>query len=110
METENKFNQLCVWQGTVLGDSSIEDFIDFFKEKLNTRVKFCEEVTTNGSVERNEEGGRNDILFYIHDDDIPNFALKRFEFCIRWWEDVVYYNDGAYLYDQEILDKYSVKW
>jgi len=110
IETENKFNQLCVWQGTVLGDSSIEDFINFFKEKLNARVKFCEEVKTNGSIERNEEGGRNDILFYIHDDNIPNFALNRFEYGIRWWEDVVSYNDNSYLYSQEILDKYEVKW
>jgi len=111
VETENnKFNQLCVWQGTILGDSTVEDFEQFFKENFNTRVKFCEEVITNGSVERNEEGGRNDILFYVHDDDIPHFALKRLAIGIRWWEDVVSYNDNSYLYSQEVLDKYAVKW
>lgn len=107
---DNKFNQLCVWQGTVLGDSTVKDFTNFFKEKFNTRIQFCEEVITNGSVERNEKGGRHDILFYIHDDDISHFALSRFEIGIRWWEDVVFYNDGSYLYDQEVLDKYSIRW
>jgi hypothetical protein len=29
---------------------------------------------------------------------------------IRWWEDVVSYNDNSHLYSKEILDKYSVKW
>ena len=110
MESENKFNQLCVWQGTVLGDSSVEDFTNFFKENFNARVKFCEEVKTNGSVERNEEGGRNDIFFYIHDDDMGHFALKRLALGIRWWEDVVSYNDGAYLYSQDVLDGYPIKW
>jgi len=101
IRNESKFNQLCVWQGTVLGDSTIEDFTDFFKEKLNARVKFCEEVKTNGRVERNEEGGRNDI---------PHFALERFAYGISWWEDVVSYNDNSYLYSQDILDRYKVKW
>jgi len=110
METENKFNQLCVLQGTILGENSIQDFEQFFIDNFNARVKFCEEVKTNGSIERNEEGGRNDILFYVHDDDIPNFALNRFAYGIRWWEDVVSYNDNSYLYSQEVLDKYEVKW
>jgi len=110
MELENKFNKLCVWQGTVLGDNSIKKFVQFFIDNFNARVKFCEEVKTNGSVERNEEGGRNDILFYIHDDDMSHFALKRLAYGIRWWEDVVSYNDNSYLYEQEILDKYALKW
>jgi len=106
----NKFNQLCVWSGTTLGESTIEDFEKFFIDNLNARIKFCEVVITNGSVERNEEGGRSDILFYVHDNDVMGFAVKRFEYGIRWWEDVVSYNDGAYLYSQGILDKYPVKW
>lgn len=110
MEAENKFNQLCIWQGTVLGDTPIEEFEQFFKNKFNARVKFCEEVITNGNAFLGEEGGRNDVLFYIHDDDISHFALRRFEIGIRWWEDVVSYNNGSYLYDQEVLDKYAVKW
>lgn len=104
------FKQLCVWPGTILGDSTVEEFVNFFKEHYNVRIKFAEEVITNGSIERNEKGGRNDILFYIHDEDIDKFAVKRLAVGIRWWEDVVSYNNEAYLYNQEILDKYPVKW
>lgn len=105
----NQFNQLCVWPGTMMGDSTAKDFENFFAEQ-GFRVMFCEEVVTNGSAERNEEGGRHDVLFYIHDEDIRKFALPRLSMGIRWWEDVVYYNDGAYLYSEEILKKYPVTW
>lgn len=108
---DNKFNQLCVWEGVTLGNDTIDNFEKFFLNNLNTKIKYCETVITKGSFERNEEGGRSDILFYVHDDDIQMFALKRFNYeGIRWWEDVVSYNDGAYKYDREILDKYPVRW
>lgn len=81
---EDKFNQLCVWQGCFLGDNSIKEFEDFMKKELNVRIKFCEEMITNGSIERNEEGGRHDLLFYIHDDDIRYFTVARLSYGIRW--------------------------
>jgi len=108
--SDNQFNQLCVWPGTVLGNSTIEDLTNFFKNEFDVRIKFAEEVITNGNIERNEEGRRNDLFFYIHNEDIEKFAVKRLEVGIRWWEDVVKYNDDAYLYSQEILDKYPVNW
>lgn len=107
---ESSFNQLCVWPGTVMGDSSAEDFEQFFASEMGVRVKFEREVITNGSVERNEPGGRHDVLFYVHDDDIPKFAVPRLGMGIRWWEDVVVYNDGAYPYAPEILQQYPPRW
>lgn len=106
-----KFNQLCIWPATMLGDSTAEEFEKFFSDEFNgVRVKFAEEVITNGSLERNEEGGRHDLLFFVHDDDIAKFAVPRLQFGIRWWEDVVKYNDCFYLYSEEILNKYPVTW
>lgn len=107
---ENQFTQLCVWPGCVMGDNTPEDFEKYLLEEMDVRVKFAEEVTTNGSVERHEEGGRKDLLFFIHADDISKFAGRRLMMGIRWWEDVVSYNDGAYLYSEEILNKYPVTW
>jgi len=106
----NKYSQLCVWPGTVLGNNTVEDFINFFKNEFDVRIKFAEEVITNGSIERNEEGGRHDLFFFVHNEDVGKFAVKRLSYGIRWWEDVVKYNDNAYLYSQEILDKYPVNW
>ena len=106
---DKNYKQLCVLQGCIFGDDTKEDFEKHFLD-LGFRVKFAEQVITNGSVERNEEGGRSDILFYIHNDDIEKFAIPRLSMDIRWWEDVVSYNNNSYLYSEEILEKYPVRW
>jgi len=62
--SDNKFNQLCVWPGTVLGDSTVEDFTNFFKNEFDVRIKFAEEVITNVSIERNEEGLKQLTITY----------------------------------------------
>ncbi len=106
----NEFTQLCVWPATMLGEYTAKEFEDFMKEQFGVRVKFEIETVTNGSVERNEEGGRHDLLFYVHSEDIGKFAVPRLVAGIRWWEDVIKYNDGAYLYSDEILKKYPATW
>lgn len=107
---KNPFTQLCVWEGTVLDGVSPQEFETEMSKLFNARFKFADEVITKGSESRHEEGGRHDLLFYVHTDDICSFAAKRFQFGIRWWEDVVKYNDGAYRYNDEILKKYPVQW
>lgn len=112
---ENKFNQLCVWPGLVLKDDNHDEFINFFKERMDARIKIADIVLTNPDLDSNGNtiegtGGRSDVLFYVHDDDIQHFALPRLKLGIRWWEDVVKYNNGAYLYPDEILDKYPPTW
>lgn len=109
------YNQLCVWHGTVMGENTVEELEEFFKENFDTRIKFEREVITNPDLDDLGNtvlgtGGRNDLLFYVHDDDIQKFAIPRFQLGVRWWEDVVYYNDGSHLYSKEILDTYPIKW
>lgn len=112
---ENRFNQLAVWQGTTLGDADPKDFVQWFEDELNTRIQWCEAVTTLPDVKNGREvegtGGRSDLLFYVHDEDVTTFAVKRFHLghC-SWWEDVVVTNDNSHLYSQEILDKYKPTW
>jgi len=111
----SKFNQLCVWPGTTLGEDKPQDLVDFFQGELNARIQFEQEVSTNPDLDGNGEfigdtGGRTDLLFYIHDDDVSHFAVPRLKMGIRWWEDVVSYNDNSHLYSNEILEKYKVKW
>ena len=116
-ETKEKFEQLCVWQGVTLPEDQYEDFVKFFANELDTRVKIAEVVETNPDLDDDgepvpETGGRSDILFYVHDEDVTAFALKRLQLngVPRWWEDVVSYNDNSHLYDQEVLERYKVKW
>mgnify|MGYP003134041812 CR=1 FL=1 len=114
-DTKTVFNQLCVWQGVTLPENEYEEFTDFFASDLDTRIKLAEVVLTNPDLDEGEPipetGGRSDILFYVHDEDVATFALKRLQLGgIRWWEDVVSHNDNSHLYDQEVLDRYGVKW
>jgi len=80
---EGKYTQLCVWPATILGDNTPEQFEQFIKEEFNdTRAKFTEEVITNPA--NGEKGGRHDLFFYIHNDDLGKFAVKRLSYGIRW--------------------------
>ncbi len=111
----NNFTQLCVWQGVVLDGFTIQEFENWMLENFNARIKYETEVTTQPDLDNNgnpipDTGGRNDVLFYVHKDDVPHFSTERLKAGIRWWEDVVGYNDNGYLYPQNILDKYPLNW
>tara|TARA_R100000458_G_C8236835_1_gene216953 strand:- start:717 stop:1058 length:342 start_codon:yes stop_codon:yes gene_type:complete len=110
------YTQLAVWEGVVLEDHEVADFTEFMQENLGSRVKFSESVYTLPDMKTGEPvpetGGRSDLFFYVHNDDIPAFAVKRFglgDGCPRWWEDVLGNGHGK-LYPQEILDKYPKTW
>ena len=110
---ESQFNQLCVWPGVVVGDSKKvqEDFVKFFKDELGVTVKYEAEIKTlpdPGDLGM-KTGGRNDLFFYIADDDIMKFAVPRLQMGIRWYEDVLG-NGGGKLYPTEVLEKYEKTW
>ena len=109
---KKEFNQLCVLEGTVVGNSKKvqEDFIKFFKNEMGVDIHFETEVKTlPDNPECTETGGRNDLFFYIADDDISKFAVPRLQMGIRWWEDVLGNGNGK-LYPREILEKYPKTW
>tara|TARA_S200002703_G_scaffold117328_1_gene102941 strand:- start:4099 stop:4461 length:363 start_codon:yes stop_codon:yes gene_type:complete len=106
----SKFNQLCVLQGTIMPDGGAEELEKFFKEEMGVTVKFETQVKTlPDTPECTETGGRNDLFFYIADDDIGKFAVPRLQMGIRWWEDVLG-NGGGNLYTEEFLEKYKKTW
>ena len=100
------YKQLCIWPSTQLGDSTPEDFEDWFRN-MGFRVRFMEEVITLPG--QGGPGGRCDLFFYIHSDDISKFAIPRIEMGIRWWEDVIL-NKNHLIYHKEIIEKYPKTW
>lgn len=116
MEKENKFVQLCVWPGTVLGDSTPDELVQFFKDELNTRIKFDCEVETLPDLDSSgnpvpDTGGRKDLFFYAHSDDLEHFSIPRLSMGIRWWEDVISYNEGSkHLYTAEFIEARPITW
>tara|TARA_R110002153_G_scaffold213907_1_gene366485 strand:+ start:512 stop:835 length:324 start_codon:yes stop_codon:yes gene_type:complete len=106
----SEFNQLCVLQGTIMPDGGAEELEKFFKEEMGVTVKFETQVKTlPDTPECTETGDRNDIFFYIADDDIGKFAVPRLQMGIRWWEDVLG-NGASNLYTEEFLEKYKKGW
>jgi|AntAceMinimDraft_18_1070375.scaffolds.fasta_scaffold04634_8 hypothetical protein len=101
------YTQLCVWPGTGLGDGTPERFELFMEESFGVKIKFMEEVTTLPG--QGGEGGRKDLFFYVHNNDLGKFAVPRLGAGIRWWEDVVA-NNSHTIYPKEIIDKYKVTW
>jgi hypothetical protein len=109
------FTQLCVWPGTLLGENTPAEMEQWFLSEMGTRIKYHTEVQTlpdrdsDGNTIQ-ETGGRNDVFFHVHSDDIAEFAVKRFSIGIRWWEDVVKYNDNSHLYTTEFLEANPTTW
>lgn len=88
------YTQVCVWQSCIVAKGEEKQFEEFMKNKFQVRVNFLEVVFTAPDMKDGhpveETGGRSDVLFAIHSDDISKFAVKRFMFQdpIRWIEDV----------------------
>lgn len=94
IKIEAPFTQVCVWPGTLVGADQVEAFKQFFLEEFKTRVQYLEEIVTlpDNDDKDNvvpESGGRNDVLFAVHSEDVGHFAVPRFQLSIRWIEDVL---------------------
>ena len=99
------FKQVCVWPGTLVGADSVGEFEAFMLRELGARVQYLEEVQTAPDLANGYPvegtGGRNDVIFAVHSDDIGKFAIPRLAYGIRWIEDV-YGNGGGDLYPERV--------
>ncbi len=92
------FRQVCVWEGTIVGDG-IADFEKWGMEQFGCRLQYLEEIETY--ADETGPGGRHDLLFAVHDEDVRKFAVPRLAYGIRWIEDV-YGNGNGHLYPDRI--------
>jgi hypothetical protein len=103
------FTQVAVWHGVIIGPENIVDFVKFCADAFaGTRVQYLREVETGPDRDdfgRAVEGtgGRNDVLFAVHEDDIGKFAVPRFHYGMRWLDDV-YGNGHGDLYPADVRD------
>ena len=113
---KNNYTQLCVWPATSLDGDTPQYFEQFMLDELGVRVKYHTEVKTLPDLDKNgnlipDTGGRNDLFFYVHNEDIPKFAIPRFRWGIRWWEDVISpINRNKHLYTEEFLENHPPTW
>lgn len=105
VELNPNFRQVCVWPGTVVGLDRVSDFEQWALETFGARVQYLEEVKTAPDFENGypveDTGGRNDLLFAVHNDDVMKFAVPRLAYGMRWLEDV-YGNHQGSLYPERV--------
>ena len=107
---KKQFNQLCVMQGTLMPEGGAKELESFFKDEMGVNIRFETQVKTlPDTPECTETGGRNDLFFYVADNDISKFAVPRLQMGIRWWEDVLGNGNGK-LYDNDVLEAYPSTW
>jgi hypothetical protein len=104
------FTQVCVWPDTNLGDGTPDEFEKVMFEHYKTKVQYLEEIKTlpdklpNGKDDP-ETGGRNDLFFAVHQEDISKFAVRRLMVGIRWIEDVLAkHNYRQKIYPERVFD------
>lgn len=89
VQRPEEFKQVCVWPATIVGEEQKEEFIEWMKSEFGVRILYLEEIETlpdEGDI-TGESGGRNDVIFAIHNDDVMKFAFPRLRLGIRWIED-----------------------
>ena len=111
------YNQLCVWPGVIIGETPQEkqELVKFMVDEFGVRVKYHTEVKTLPDLDSSgkpvsETGGRNDLFFFVHNDDLSKFATSRFQLGVRWWEDVIVYNKNSHLYTKAFVKANPPKW
>ena len=108
------FSQVLMMHG-VDAPPSAKEFEDLIGSALNgARIQYLEQVLTEPDIDEDGcriegTGGRSDLLFAVHNDDMGiSLSLLRLQFGMRWIEDVIRYNDNANLYPAR-LDGYC-RW
>lgn len=103
VKLKNGFSQVCIWPACmVVNDEDankseqekINAFEKFMLDNFKTRVQYLEEIKTSPDLDTQGNivegtGGRNDLFFAAHAEDIGQFAIPRLTMGIRWIEDVL---------------------
>lgn len=109
VEVEN--GVLALWPATPVREADMygpKSLHFIFEEAFGIKVTPVGCVTTLPDVENGERvegtGGRTDFFFFVDAADMPKFAIKRFLYGMKWWEDV-YFNEGD-IYPLEFREAY----
>ena len=93
-----------VWLGTVLGDSTTDEFEQYFKDELDYDVRYIEEFT----MESGHFKGITCLVFEVNMEDIGRFAMFRLRTTDMKWMDDWIDNRGMEI-PMDILKKYADK-
>lgn len=99
---DEKYMQRVVWLGTILGDSTTEEFEEWFLNELGYHVKYDYEFKMDGG----HFDGLNCLVFGICGKEIPKFALFRITTGdMKWLED--FCENEKENIPQEVFERYN---
>jgi hypothetical protein len=113
-EDEEKYTVLAVWPSIVVQKDDLDSVQEFMANmgcKHPVKIVGCVETLPDWherEAEEPETGGRIDLAFYFHDEDIYRVAVRRLQHGIRWWEDVVSNDVEHALNKGMIYEEYSI--
>lgn len=104
---------LTLWPNTSVREADLHgpnNIHKFFMKAFGIEVIPVGCVETLPDVDESGEniegtGGRHDFFFFVKMADVPKFAIKRFQFGMRWWADI-YFNNGEDIYPPDFLEAY----
>lgn len=102
------YNQLVCLQGIT---DDLEYLGRAISKHFDVRVQMADEYVTN--PDSTGDGGRRDVLFYVHDDDVQRFAIPMRSVGCRWWEDVLSnlrHHGNICQIPQDVIRKYPASW
>ena len=104
------YSQVCVWPDTYLDnddepqDTRVQLFVDHMKQSYDIRIQFLEEFMTSGDPPKFA------LIFAVHQEDLPKFAMPRLQLGIRWVEDATDPgNSGGFNYHERLCEYRSWK-
>lgn len=95
------YSQVCVWPATIVGTSTRarRGFVRSMFRMFGIRVQYLEEIDTH--PDKTGPGGRTDLFFAIHNEDVGKFGVNRLGCGIHWIEDV-FKNQQGHLYPERV--------
>lgn len=103
VELSKNHEQVCVWPGTTINKEEILEFEKWIFDIFDTRVKYLETIITK--PDHTGPGGRSDVFFSIHSEDIGKFVIPKMNIKARWIEDVLAnVNGNQHLYPKRVRE------
>lgn len=102
---DGDYQVIAVWHGTILPERQVvrEEFQKWMLDTFGARVRVVGLAKTEPDTYG--PGGRADLLFAIHNDDVSTFAVKRLSAGFRWLEDVILNTPDVYTKEiKELVD------
>lgn len=109
------YSQLCLIRGFEIGIDQIEEFEGIILNKFGVRIKYDVQVKTLPLLDEEGyvipgTGGRNDLFFYIHEEDVEKFSISRMHLGVRWWEDVIAHESNRDSYHPSFIKSRPTIW